>query len=291
MNAKPARAAGRFGNIHPRRTPPVKLALQAIAIAVLTLSPASLLAAPDAIEAFRPTGEATFDHSAFDALLQRHVKPDGEGYNRVDYAALKGEHAALDAYLDRLAAADPTTLSRDAAHAWWINLYNAKTLDVVLDAYPVASIKDVDLGGSVFRSGPWFAPVITVNGKALTLDNVEHNIVRAIFDDPMSHYGLNCASYSCPNLMPRAYTGANVNAQLWESGRQYVAHPRGLRVENGRITASRIYKWYADDFGGSSAPVDHWLSLATPEKAAAIRAATMGRHQYDWSLNDAKPGS
>ena len=267
----------------------MRLALRAVVVALVTLSAAPLLAAPDAIEAFRPAGTATFDHSTFDALLKQHVRPDGEGYNRVDYAALKKDHGALDAYLDALQAADPTTLSRDAAHAYWINLYNAKTLDVVLDAYPVASIKDIDLGGALFRSGPWFAPVLAVNGQDLTLDDVEHRIVRAIFKDPMSHYGLNCASYSCPNLMPRAYTAANVDAQLAESGRLYVDHPRGLAIADGRITASRIYKWYADDFGGEEKLVDHWTSLASPAKAKSIRDATMGRHQYDWRLNDVAP--
>ena len=241
-------------------------------------------------EAFRPVGTATHDHGAFDALLQRHVKPDGAGYNRVDYAGLSREHAKLDAYLDGLLAVDPTTLSREEAHAYWINLYNAKTLDVVLDAYPVASIKDIDLGGSLFRSGPWSKPILRVNGRDLSLDDVEHGIVRAIFEDPMSHYGLNCASYSCPNLMTRAYTGTNLDQQLRESGVAYVNHPRGLSISNGRITASRIYKWYADDFGGTSAPVDHWLLLASPQKAKAIRSATMGFHQYDWRLNDVDAG-
>lgn len=263
--------------------------LRAAVVALATLSAAPLLAAGPAMEAFRPSGTATHDHSLFDDLLRRHVKPDSEGYNRVDYAALKSDHAALDHYIDTLTAADPTALSPDEAHAYWINLYNAKTLDVVLDAYPVASIKDIDLGGSLFTSGPWSADILEVNGEALSLDDVEHRIIRPIFKDAMSHYGVNCASYSCPNLMPHAYTGANIDAQLAESGRQYVNHPRGLRVEGGRITPSRIYKWYADDFGDEDALTEHWTSLATPQKAEAIRAARMGFHQYDWSLNDTTP--
>ena len=264
--------------------------LRASALALLVTAPA--FAADDAIEAFRPDGSGTFDHAAFDELLERHVRPDGEGYNRVDYAGLREDHAALDAYLDALTAVSPASLSRDEAHAYWINLYNAKTLDVVLDHYPVESIRRINLGGALFKPGPWSKEILSVDGVELTLDDVEHRIVRAIFEDPMSHYGLNCASFSCPNIMADAYTGENVDALLEESGRQYVGHDRGVEVRDGRITASKIYKWYADDFGGEDALKAHWAALAEGEKAAAIEAAEISRYRYDWSLNDVgKEGS
>ena len=257
-------------------------ALFVAAVAVVTPG----FAADDPIAQFEPTGTASFDHSAFDAILDAHVKPDGEGYNRVDYRALSADHATLDAYLDALAAVTPSQLSRDEAHAYWVNLYNAKTLDVILDHYPVESIRRINLGGALFKPGPWSKHILTIDGVALTLDDVEHRVVRAIFLDPMSHYGLNCASYSCPNLMPDAYTGSNIDALLAESGRQYVNHPRGVEVARGRITASRIYDWYAEDFGGKDALKAHWMKLADPEKAEAIGAAEIGRFSYDWDLND-----
>ena len=260
--------------------------LRALAAALTLAAAAPALAADDAIERFRPAGSATVDHSAFDTLLTKHVRPDGEGYTRVDYAGLATDHATLDAYLDELATVSPADLSRDEAHAYWINLYNAKTLDVVLDHYPVESIRRINLGGALFKPGPWSKEILAIDGTELTLDDVEHRIVRAIFDDPMSHYGLNCASYSCPNLMPTAYTGANVDALLEESGRQYVGHDRGVRVRDGRITASKIFQWYADDFGGEDALKAHWTSLADGEKAAEIDAAEIARYRYDWSLND-----
>ena len=264
----------------------LRRALFVLAASVVT--PA--FAADDPIEQFRPTGGEAFDHSAFGVLLERHVKPDSAGYNRVDYRALAAEHDALDAYLDTLLAASPATLSVDEAHAYWINLYNAKTLDVVLDHYPVESIRRIKLEGGGFlaslKPGPWSVPVVTVDGVELSLDDIEHRIIRPIFEDPMSHYGVNCASVSCPNLMATAYTGANVDALLAESGRQYVNHPRGVEVRRGRIVASKIYSWYADDFGGEDALKAHWTALAEPEKAAAIEAAEIGRYRYDWDLND-----
>ena len=255
---------------------------------VFLLIAAPAYAADRPIEQFEPKGTETIDHSSFDAFLRTHVQPDGEGYNRFDYSAASQDRAALTAYLASLTSAKPSTFERDAAHAYWINLYNAKTLDVVLDAYPVESIRRINLGGGLFAIGPWKKDILEVEGTKLSLDDVEHRIVRAIFKDPMSHYGLNCASYSCPNLMTRAYTAQNVDALLEESARAYVNHPRGVRVRDGRITASKIYKWYADDFGGADKLKDHWKRFANSETAAAVESAGVSRYTYDWSLNDVK---
>jgi len=251
--------------------------------AAMALKP---LAAAAALTEFRPKGQSGLDHSAYDALLKAYVKPDAEGYNKVDYRGVKSNLAALRAYIVSLEAANPASLSRNEAHAYWVNLYNAKTLEVVAGAFPVTSIKKVNLGGSfLFGSGPWKAKILTVSGTELSLDDVEHEIVRAIFNNPMSHYGLNCASYSCPNLATRAFTGANVDALLRQNAVEYVNHPRGVTVNKGGITASKIYSWYAGDFGGKGNLKDHWMSFANPQKAAEIAAASISGYDYDWSIN------
>ncbi len=264
------------------------LALTGTAALALGLGITVRTADAQALSRYSPRGAAGLDHSAFDALLQAYVKPDGEGYNQVDYRAFKaGGHGALKAYVAALEAASPSGLSVGEAHAYWINLYNARTLDVVLDAYPVPSIRRINLGGGgLFGSGPWSRKLMSVEGEPLSLDDIEHRIVRPIFADPMSHYGLNCASYSCPNLMPRAYTGANLAAQLDASGRAYVDHPRGVAVADGRITASRIYAWCGEDFGGREGLKPHWQGLAQPAHGQAIAAASIGDFAYDWTLND-----
>ena len=261
-------------------------ALRRTAFVSMMLVIAPAFAGNDPIEAFRPAGEATHDHAAFDALLDRFVVMDDEGLTRVDYGGLASEHDVLRSYVAELEAATPSNMSPDAAHAYWLNLYNAKTLDVVLDAYPVESIRRINLGGALFKPGPWSKEILRVEGQDLTLDDVEHRIVRAIFNDPMSHYGLNCASFSCPNLMPDAYTAENLNEQLAESGRLYVNHDRGVQVRDGRIVASKIFDWYAGDFGGEDALKSHWTALASPQKAAEIEAAEISYYRYDWDLND-----
>lgn len=261
---------------------------------LLTLTGASLIAlaavpaGAAGYAALAPAGDQGLDHGSFDQLLQRYVKPDEAGYNRVDYRALRSEGAdTLGSYLATLSSTDPTRLSRNEGHAFWINLYNAKTLEVIIEHYPVASIRNIKLGGGgPFKSGPWSKKILRINGVDLSLDDVEHEIVRALFQDPMSHYGLNCASYSCPNLAVRAYTGDTVKAALVQNGRDYVNHPRGLTVLDEEITASKIYSWYADDFGGRRALKTHWKSLAASRLAQQIDAAQVGSFVYDWSLND-----
>lgn len=243
--------------------------------------------AKEAITQFKPTGSASVDHAALSAILSAVVKRDAEGYHQVDYKVLKGDRAPLKAYLAAMAKVDPVTLSSDEAHAYWVNLYNAVTLDIVVEHYPVSSIKKINLGGGgLFGSGPWSKPLITISGQELTLDDIEHRIVRGLFNDPMSHYGLNCASYSCPNLETEAYTGANINDKLAKSARDYIGHKRGVRVRRDRITASKIFSWYADDFGGEDKLKAHWAEFATAEKAAEITAADIRNYTYDWSLND-----
>jgi hypothetical protein len=256
--------------------------------ATLGASALARVASAQALTPFRPTGSGRVDHSAFDAMLQRYVKPDGQNYNRVDYRAFRAQGSqALKAYLAQMSAVDPVRLSRSEAHAYWINLYNAKTIEVILDHYPVRSIRDIRLGGGgLFKTGPWSKPLLTVAGVNLSLDDIEHRIVLALFADPMSHYGLNCASYSCPNLATRAYTGDTIERMLVESATDYVNHSRGVSIERDRITASRIYSWYAKDFGGEAGLKPHWKRFAAPQLSAAIDAASIGGYEYDWSLND-----
>ena len=260
------------------------LAGSAIGAAAMAL-PVTTFAAP--LRGFKPSGSEGFDHSAFDNVLAHIVRPDGAGYNKVDYKSLKPKSSTLKAYLASLQAAVPSGFSKAEAKAFWINLYNAKTLEVVLDRYPVASIKKINLGGGgLFGSGPWSAKVLTIEGQELSLDDVEHRILRPLFNDPMVHYALNCASYSCPNLATSAFTAANMQSQMQANASAYVNHPRGISFNGSNITASKIYSWYGADFGGKSKLKGHWMKFADVEKAALISAASSIGFNYDWRLND-----
>jgi Protein of unknown function, DUF547 len=240
-----------------------------------------------------PGSTRTIDHTAWTKLLGTYVMPLADGVNRVRYADFKQNgHVALKAYVKSLEAADPSGLDRPEQFAFWSNLYNAKTIDIVLDAYPVKSIKDISLGGSLtaaFTGGPWKAKVLKVGSRDLSLDDIEHGILRPVFKDPRVHYAVNCASIGCPNLLTAAFTGASLNDQLDAAARAYVNHPRGFAVTDGSITASSIYNWFAVDFGGNAAGVlVHARQYAEPAlKRKLDSITTIPDYGYDWSLNDA----
>jgi len=240
-------------------------------------------------------GSATkIDHSAWNALLAKYVVAGRDGLNRVAYAKFKAEgHTKLKAYVAALARVDVAKLDRPEQFAFWANLYNAKTIDVVLDHYPVKSIKDISLGGSLtalVTGGPWKAKVVQVAGQDLSLDDIEHGLLRKIFKDPRVHYAVNCASVGCPNLSNQAFTGATLEAQLDAGARAYINSPRGVRVTGGNVTASSIYKWFQEDFGGSAAGVlQHARAYANDDlKAALSGARSISGYDYDWALNDAR---
>ncbi|WP_171988116.1 DUF547 domain-containing protein [Hyphomicrobium sp. NDB2Meth4] len=237
---------------------------------------------------------ATVDHSAWDRLLKQYVKTGADGINRVDYAAFKkGGQSQLKEYIHALEATDLASLDRPEQFALLANLYNAKTVDIVLNRYPIASIKDISLGGSLFASltgGPWKAKVLHLKGVELSLDDIEHGILRPVFKDPRVHYAVNCASVGCPNLQPEAFTGARLSEQLDVAARAYINHPRGAAVAEGHLVISSIYNWFKADFGTSDDNVMRHLKAYADapllNQLKSVMAIT--GYDYDWSLNDIK---
>lgn len=268
-----------------------------LAIVMLLTALGSLARAETPQDLFAKAAEGpaqTVDHTAWDRLLKTYVHPGPDGLNRVDYAAFKsGGHAALKDYIRRLEAVDPGTLDRSEQFALLANLYNAKTVDIVLDHYPVKSIKDISLGGGllgVFTGGPWKAKVLEMKGIALSLDDIEHGILRPIFKDARVHYAVNCASVGCPNLGTEAFTGAKLDAQLDAAARAYVNSPRGADPRPDGLVVSSIYNWYEPDFGGNEKGViAHLKTYADPDLAQKLQGTTsIADYAYDWSLNDIK---
>ncbi|MEZ5994117.1 MAG: DUF547 domain-containing protein [Hyphomonadaceae bacterium] len=234
--------------------------------------------------------------AAYDALLARYVVASADGVNRVRYASWRANSAdvaALNAYVAALESAQPSRMPRDARFAYWVNLYNAVTLQIVLENYPVASIRDIrsrTLDPRGLR-GPWRTQRVTVEGQRLTLDQIENAILRRQFHEPRVHYAINCASIGCPNLMARAWRAETLDADLDQAARAYVNHPRGVSVDaQGRIRASRIYQWFADDFGSDGAQVlAHVRRYASPALRAGLSdAADIASYDYDWRLNGAE---
>ena len=180
--------------------------------------------------------------------------------------------------------------SRPEQRAYWTNLYNALTVKVVLDHYPVASIMKIDISPGLFAKGPWKKKLLAIEGEKVSLDDIEHRILRPIWKDPRTHYAVNCASLGCPNLPMQAFTSANTEELLDAGARAYVNHARGARIDKGRLTVSSIYDWFESDFGGSEAGViEHLRKYAEPALAKQLAGVKrIADDDYDWSLNDAK---
>ncbi len=244
---------------------------------------------------FLAVSPAAADDAAYDALLGRYVSASADGVNRVDYArwsANAADRAALDAYVSELSGQRPSAFARERAFAYWVNLYNAVTLQVIIERYPVRSIRDIRSEGTGLDPrgliGPWRTRRLTVDGRRLSLDDIENTILRPTFNDPRVHYAINCASIGCPNLMARAWRAETLEADLDAAARAYVNHARGVNVNaDGSLRVSSIYRWFRADFGGSDATViTHLRRFVSPELERRLANATrIAAYGYDWSLN------
>ena len=253
---------------------------------LVVLLGAALLAAPMALlaEETLPTPTVAVaaldaDHARFAGVLAAVVRADG-----VDYAAVRSRRGDLDGYLAQLAAA-PEPAARTGKLALWMNAYNAWTLAVVermLPAEPAGwprwSIRDQKPPLT-----PWKHFRFTVAGRSVTLDGIEHQILRPL-GDPRIHVGINCASRSCPPLLPAPFTAATVDAQLESAARAFAASPYHVRVTDGAVVANPILSWFGEDFTATGG-VAGWLRPRTRPEVAALLDRPIRFFDYDWRLN------
>ncbi|MFN8178844.1 MAG: DUF547 domain-containing protein [bacterium] len=227
------------------------------------------------------------DHSDYDRLLRKYVTKTG-----VRYAAWRADDAdrlGLKRYMVRMENVDvdalrATPTGREAVLAFWINLYNAATLDLVLEDYPVKTIKE--LGGAA--GSPWQRNVTASGGHALSLDQIENEIIRPTFHDPRVHFALNCAARSCPPLRAGAYLADSLEAQLDEQTRAFLSGAVELGGGNpSKVRLPKIFDWYAKDFGASDDAVVAWLRPWVSALAALPDSAKVDVKyaDYDWTLN------
>lgn len=228
---------------------------------------------------------AEFDssHALFDAVLKQSVKDA-----RVDYAGLKARPQELNGYLSQVAAVSRTTFkgwTEPAQIAFLVNAYNAYTLKLIVDHYPLKSIKDI----GNFLSGPWDQPAVRLFGQVTTLGQLEHGILRKDYDEPRIHFALVCAAKGCPPLRAEAYTGARLEVQLVDQARQFLAQPDKNRIAGAdrTIHLSPIFKWYAGDFEKGHGSVVAALRPYWPGTSGALASEDLKVRYttYDWSLN------
>ena len=244
-------------------------------------------------DASNEKNDAHIDHGAWQETLNEYLHAHDSGVNRFDYAALKANAkgtARLAEYLNYLQGLNPTDYSRAEQKAYWINFYNALTVQVVLEAYPVDSIREINESflKRPLRLGPWDDVHAKVAGRDVTLNAIEHGILRPIWRDNRIHYAVNCASYGCPNLSQTVYTADNTEKLLEAGARAYVNHPRGVDfVDDDFLVISSIYDWYGVDFGGTEQSIiRHLITYADDALAARLKTFSGSvDYEYDWNLN------
>jgi hypothetical protein len=232
--------------------------------------------------------KATIDHSEWDRLLKLYVVKKSDGINRFAYKRVsKLDRRRLDGYIRDVSKTTISKFNRDEQFAFWVNLYNARTVKVILDHPDAESIRDIDISPGFFADGPWGKKMMVVEETTLSLNDIEHGILRPIYKDPYIHYAVNCASISCPNLLPVAFSAKNYGPLLDKAARAYINHPRGVRVEQGQIKVSSIYVWFAEDFGGEAGVLEHIKKYVDRERVRVILHSrkSIAGHGYDWTLN------
>ena len=240
-------------------------------------------------EANNPDSEDFIGHNRWQSLLDVYLMDDEEEQNFFRYGAVsENDKTVLDDYVASLEAVGISGYNRDEQKAYWINLYNALTVKVVLNHYPVNSIREINISPGLFASGPWGAKLVTIEGLELSLDDIEHRILRPIWQDNRIHYALNCASMGCPDLWPVAFDAFNTDTLLEDAAVKFINSPRGVEIIGGRMTVSKVYEWYDEDFGGSDESVyEHMLKYARSRLAREIkRKIGAVRTHYDWALNE-----
>ncbi len=270
-----------------RRVPSAVAVCLALAVSSCGAPPSERATGPvaAAVESALASGTETFDHSVWDRLLAEGTR-DG----LVDYPYFQGHRGELESYLEAVAGADAAALAPAHLQALLINAYNALTLRSILEHPEVSSIRQID--------GVWTKNRHRVAGHQLTLDEIEHNLLRPFFRDPRIHFAVNCASMSCAPLPAWAFEGDGLDAQMEERARLFLSDPRNVRFENGELALSRYFEWYGEDFTeegwsprAESVPL-FVASYAAPEVSERILAGDMEGIRfldYDWSLNAFRP--
>ncbi len=220
-------------------------------------------------------------HDIWDDLLKRHVKTGGA----VDYRSFKKDHSLLKKYLNILSEnPPPESAGKDERLAYWINAYNAFTVDLILDHYPVESINDIGGWFQIpFVNSVFDKKFFKIGNEEMSLNNIENGILRKEFNEPRIHFAINCASVSCPALRPEAYEAGRLDGQLEEQTARFINDPSKNRIAREGVEISKIFSWFGGDFKKNGSVIDFINEYTAVE---IDRNATIDYMDYNWDLNN-----
>lgn len=229
----------------------------------------------------RKVESAPVTHEIWDSLVKKHAKLDG----LVDYKGFIRDSAELNRYLRLLESAHPNdqAWTRQEQMAYWINAYNAYTVQLIVRNYPTKSIKDIQRG-LPFVNSVWDLKFIRIQGFTYDLNNIEHNILRPVFKDARIHAAINCASYSCPRLLNEAYTAQHLETQLENAMRSFVNDPLRNQIAAEKARISEIFKWFKGDFMRDADSVREYLNRYS--KVKLTDKTEISFLDYQWRLNE-----
>lgn len=239
-----------------------------------------------------PLSTQSIDHHLWADFLDKHLNVHKNAINRMDYGAISAkDRAILAQYIHYLASLDINQYNRDEQLAYWLNLYNALTVNIIVQYYPVRSIKDINISPGLFSIGPWGARLVEIKGQALSLDDINNKIIRPIWNDPRTLYALNHGALGSPNLQALPFNGKAIHTQLNHASIEYVNALRGVQVIEGNLIVSKLYKWFFEDFGGSEkALIIHLKCFAKePLKSQLRHVNNINSYVYNWYINATKP--
>lgn len=210
----------------------------------------------------------TVSHEIWDQLLRKYVSNTG----KVNYKGLKAEKERLDSYIKLLSEQEPTgAWSRNEQLAYWINVYNANTVKLIIENYPLKSITDL--------GKPWDKQFIKAGSNTYTLNQVENEIIRPVFKEPRIHFAVNCAAKSCPPLLNEAFTAEKLNGQLEKQTRAFI-NSSANSISSDKVELSKIFEWYGGDFGDLVSYLQKYSSTQIN------KSAKVSFKEYDWALNE-----
>jgi hypothetical protein len=221
-------------------------------------------------------------HAIFDSLLKKHVSEQG----KVDYKGFMADSEKFDTYLTLLSTNPPDrkTWSDEEQLVYWINAYNAFTIKLIMNHYPVKSIRDIGPKLSIpLVNTVWHLEFFTIGGKKASLDEIEHKILRKEFEEPRIHFAINCASISCPQLLNRAYTVENLEAQLEQAAKNFINDAKHNILEANRAELSSIFLWFKSDFTRKGSLIDYINQYANVK---INKGAKISHIKYNWLLNE-----
>lgn len=252
----------------------LSLFLGLLSIFLLNLACSDVAATPKAVDA----DAKPISHQAWTELLQKYVDADG----MVNYQGFKDDDSKFQTYLDLLSANPPAdNWSEEEKLAYWINTYNAFTVKVIADSYPLESIRDLHTIPGIKTI--WHKAFFKIGGQPASLNQIEHEILRKEFVEPRIHVAINCASISCPILLNEAYTAAKLEDQLTAQMKAFLIQPVRNTITADAVELSKIFKWFEEDFTREGSLIE-FLNQYAPVKINSD--ADIDYNDYDWSLNE-----